>query len=89
MTADSVDDLCWNIVTAIARERDIDQRDIDDRLDDIIDSHALECLAQQSEASDDISLSVSFRMADCYVTVTDGGRVRANYPDSVGVKHPY
>lgn len=82
MAADSVDDLCWNIVTAIAEERDIDPCDVDDRLNDIIDSHALGSLAQQSEASDDMSLSVSFRMADCYVTVTDGGRVRANYPDS-------
>lgn len=88
MAADSADDLCWNIVTAIAEEREIDWRDIDDRLEDIIDSHALGCLARQSEESDDISLSVSFQMEDCYVTVTDGGRVRANYPDSTGVKQP-
>lgn len=80
MTADSADDLCWNIVTAIARERGIDQLDVDDRLDDVIDSHALGRIARQSGVSDDVSLSVSFRMADCYVTVTDGGRVRANYP---------
>jgi hypothetical protein len=80
MSADSVDDLCWDIVTTIADERDIDQRDIDDRLNDIIDPEALGRLARQSEASDHISLSVSFRMADCYVTVTDGGQVRANHP---------
>ncbi|WP_435096956.1 HalOD1 output domain-containing protein [Halorubrum sp. N11] len=80
MTADLDDDLCWDIVTAIAEERDIDRRDIEDRLYDIIDPHALGRLAQQSGASDDLSLSVSFRMADCYVTVTDGGQVRANHP---------
>ena len=81
MTADPADDLCWDIVTAIAEERGIDWRDIDDRLGDIIDPHALGRLARQSEASEEISLSVSFRMADCYVTVTDGGRVRANHPE--------
>ncbi|EMA59124.1 HalOD1 output domain-containing protein [Halorubrum lipolyticum] len=80
MSADSVDDLCWDIVTAIAEERGIDQRDVDERLYDVIDPHALGRLARQSEASDDLSLSVSFRMADCYVTVTDGGQVRANHP---------
>jgi hypothetical protein len=81
MSADSADDLCWNIVTAVAEERGIDPRDVDDRLYDVIDPHALGRLARQSEASSDISLSVSFRMADCYVTVTDGGKVRANHPE--------
>lgn len=80
MSADTADDLCWDIVTAVAEERDIDHRDVEDRLGDIIDPHALGRLARQSETSDDISLSVSFRMAECYVTVTDGGQVRANHP---------
>ncbi|EMA64932.1 HalOD1 output domain-containing protein [Halorubrum kocurii] len=81
MSADSVDDLCWNIVTAVAEERGIEPRHVDDRLYDVIDPHALGRLARQSEGSSDISLSVSFRMADCYVTVTDGGKVRANHPE--------
>jgi len=82
MSVDTVDDLCWDIVTTIAEERGIDQRNVDDRLYDVIDPHALERLARQSGETDDISLSVSFRMAECYVTVTDGGQVRANYPST-------
>lgn len=81
MSTDSADDICWDIVTAIAEERGIDRRDVEDRLYDIIDTEALGRLARQSAESDDISLSVSFRAAECYVTVTDGGEVRANHPE--------
>ncbi|WP_123624452.1 HalOD1 output domain-containing protein [Halorubrum sp. CSM-61] len=82
MSADTVDNLCWDIVTTIADERGIDQRDVDEQLYDVIDPDALGRLARQSGETDDISLSVSFRMAECYVTVTDGGKVRANHPST-------
>jgi hypothetical protein len=80
MTVKSENNLCWEIITAIAEERNIEREAIQERLGDVIDVAALERLAEQSTESDTVELSVSFRVADCFVTVTDGGRVRASCP---------
>jgi hypothetical protein len=74
------EDLCWKIVTAIAEERGIEQHAIEERVQDVIDIDSLEQLARQSGESKSIELSVSFQIAGCFVTVTDGGRVRASCP---------
>lgn len=79
----NADDLCWKIVTEIADARNIDHDKIDERLGDVIDTRALGRLAAQSGDSDTIELSVSFQMAGCFVTVTDGGEVRASCPGLV------
>jgi hypothetical protein len=82
MTRELADDLCWKIITAVAEERDIDAASIEQRLADVIELDAVERLAEQSGVSDSIQFSVSFRLAGCFVTVTDGGRVRASCPGS-------
>ena len=81
MKADSVDDLCWHIVTAISKERGIEPERIDERLHDVVDVDALAHLVEQSRGSDSMELSVSFRMAGCFVTVTGDETVRAIAPD--------
>lgn len=80
MTRETAEDLCWKIITAVAEERDIDAESIEERLGDVIELDALERLAEQSGESDSIQLSLSLRLAGCFVTVTDGGRVRASCP---------
>ena len=79
----TADDLCWDIVNAIAEARDIKHDEIDECLGDVIDMQALGRLAAQSDGSDAIELSVSFQIAGCFVTVTDGGQVRASCPGLV------
>lgn len=84
MTVESADNLCWEIITAIAEERNIERDAIEERLGDVIDLDALQRLAEQSGESDAVELSVSFRVAGCFVTVTDGGQVRASCPGDSG-----
>jgi hypothetical protein len=81
MDATSHDDLCWDIVTTIAAERDVDPMEIDERLYDVIDVDSLERLAHQASESEKIDLSVSFQMAECFVTVTGDETVRATCPN--------
>ncbi|MFC6720602.1 HalOD1 output domain-containing protein [Halobacteriaceae archaeon SHR40] len=83
MADNNAETLCWNIVTAIAEERDIERDEINERIGDVIDTQALSRLAAQSSGNDSIELSVSFRIEGCYVTVTDGGEVRASCPGLV------
>ena len=83
MAATDADELCWDIVTAIAEERNIEPEEIDESIGDVIDTQALGRLAAQSRHSDSIELSVSFRIAGCFVTVTEGGQVRASCPGLV------
>lgn len=80
MTRDPDDDLSWHIVTAVAEERGVEPLDIDERLYDVIDVEALERIARQAEDSGEVDLSVSFRLAGCFVTVTNGTTVRARSP---------
>lgn len=80
MTVVSADTLCWKIITAIAEERGIEREEIEEPLGDVIDLDALQRLADQSGESDAVELSVSLHVAGCFVTVTDGGRVRAICP---------
>jgi len=80
MAANNADELCWDIVTAIAEERNIEPDEVDEPIGNVVDTQALGRLATQSKHSDSIELSVSFRIAGCYVTVTDGGQVRASCP---------
>ena len=61
-------------------EHGVDPLDIDERLYDVVDVEALERLACQAEDSGKVDLSVSFRLAGCFVTVTDGTTVRARSP---------
>ncbi len=81
MTPDLVDDLCWHIVTTVADERDVEPEQIDDRLYDVIDVESLAHLVDQARSSESIDLSVSFRMAGCFVTVTGEETVRATAPN--------
>ncbi|MFC5135066.1 MULTISPECIES: HalOD1 output domain-containing protein [Haloferacaceae] len=81
MGSDMADDICWRIVTTIADERDVDPRAIDDRLQDVVDVESLSRLVDQAWGSDDIDLSVSFRMAGCFVTITGDETVRATVPE--------
>lgn len=83
VVANTADDLCWDIVTAIAEEQNVERHEIEARLGDVIDTKALGRLAEQSGESETIELSVSFRIAGCFVTVTDGGTVRASCPGLV------
>ncbi|OYR41517.1 hypothetical protein DJ82_05025 [Halorubrum sp. Ib24] len=80
MTPDIVDTLCWNIVTTVADERGIEPERIDDRLYDVLDVESLARLVEQAQRSDSMDLSVSFRMAGCFVTVTGDRTVRASAP---------
>jgi hypothetical protein len=73
MEANNADELCWEIVTAIADERNIEPEEVDEPIGNVVDTQALGRLAAQSKHSDSIELSVSFRIAGCFVTVTDGG----------------
>ncbi|MFC5277834.1 HalOD1 output domain-containing protein [Halorubrum rubrum] len=75
------DDICWRIVTEIADERDVDPKAIDDRLQDIVDVESLSRLVDRAWSSDDLDLSVSFRMAGCFVTITGDETVRATVPE--------
>jgi hypothetical protein len=81
MTSNIVDDLCWDIVTTIAEERAIEPERIDDRLYDVIDIESLAYLVEQAQRTDSMDLSVSFRMAGCFVTVTGDQIVRASAPN--------
>jgi hypothetical protein len=81
MRPDIVDDLCWDIVTTIADERGIEPQRIDDRLYDVIDIESLASLVEQSSRTESMDLSVSFRMAGCFVTVTGDRTVRASAPN--------
>jgi len=81
MRSETADDLCWRIVTAIADERGIEPRQVDDRLQDVIDVESLARLAGQAWSSDSIDLSVSFQMAGCFVTITGDETVRATLPE--------
>lgn len=80
MTPDIVDDLCWDIVTTVAEERGTEPERIDDRLYDVIDVESLARLVDQASRTDSMDLSVSFRMAGCFVTVTGDRTVRASAP---------
>ncbi len=80
MVEDTTDNLCWKIVTAIANERGVEATAIEERVGDVVDVDALERLAQQAGEPNSVNLSVSFRIAGCFVTVTEGGRVRASCP---------
>ncbi|WP_144920722.1 HalOD1 output domain-containing protein [Halorubrum salsamenti] len=81
MELDTADDLCWRIVKTVADERGVEPHEIDHRLQDIVDVESLARLADQAWTSDHIDLSVSFRMAGCFVTVTGDETVRATYPE--------
>lgn len=81
MRPDTVDNLCWDIVTTIADERGIEPERIDDRLYDVIDVESLASLVEQSNRTESMDLSVSFRMAGCFVTVTGDQTVRASAPN--------
>ncbi|MFW6317029.1 MAG: HalOD1 output domain-containing protein [Halorubrum sp.] len=81
MRPDTVDNLCWDIVTTIADERGIEPDRIDDRLYDVIDIESLASLVEQSNRTESMDLSVSFRMAGCFVTVTGDRTVRASAPN--------
>lgn len=81
MHTDSKDNLCWRIISAVARERNVDPTDVDERLHDVIDVESLGRLATQANESDDIDLSVSFRLNGCFVTVTGDDTVRATCPN--------
>ncbi len=81
MSSETADDLCWRIVTAIADERGIDPRQIDDRLQDVVDVESLARLVDQAWSSDSIDLSMSFRMAGCFVTIAGDETVRATVPE--------
>ncbi len=81
MKPDTAEELCWRIITTIARERDIEPCDIDDRLQDVIDIESLARLTDQAWGSDAIDMSVSFRIAGCFVTVTGDETVRATVPE--------
>ena len=80
MSPDLADTLCWNIVTTVADERGIEPDRIDDRLYDVVDVEALASLVEQADHTDSMDLSVSFRMAGCFVTVTGDQTVRASAP---------
>jgi hypothetical protein len=80
MVEDMTNNLCWEIVTAIADARGIEPCEIEEQVGDVVSVDALERLARQAGESDSVGLSVSFRIAGCFVTVTDGGRVRASCP---------
>ncbi|MFO8116564.1 MAG: HalOD1 output domain-containing protein [Halorubrum sp.] len=81
MRPDTVDNLCWDIVTTIAGERGIEPERIDERLYDVIDIESLASLVEQSGRTESMDLSVSFRMAGCFVTVTGDRTVRASAPN--------
>ncbi|WP_435074250.1 HalOD1 output domain-containing protein [Halorubrum sp. HHNYT27] len=81
MNSDIADTLCWDIVTTVAEERDIEPDRIDDRLYDVIDVESLARLVEQAQRVDTMDLSVSFRMAGCFVTVTGERTVRASAPN--------
>jgi hypothetical protein len=80
MNVGTADNLCWNIVTTVAEERGVDPKQIDDRLYDVIDIESLARLVEQADRTDSMDLSVSFRMAGCFVTVTGDQTVRASAP---------
>lgn len=80
MRPDTVDDLCWDVVTIVAEERSIEPELIDDRLYDVIDIESLARLVEQAQRTESMDLSVSFRMAGCFVTVTGDRTVRASAP---------
>jgi len=80
MTPNTVDNLCWNIVTTVADERGIEPDRIDDRLYDVLDVESLARLVEQAQRTESMDLSVSFRMAGCFVTVTGDRTVRASAP---------
>ncbi|PSQ56220.1 hypothetical protein BRD22_06450 [Halobacteriales archaeon SW_8_68_21] len=80
MNVGTADNLCWNIVTTVAEERGVDPEQIDDRLYDVIDVESLARLVEQADRTDSMDLSVSFRMAGCFVTVTGDRTVRASAP---------
>ncbi len=81
MKSETVDDICWRIVTTVANERGIEPRQVEDRLQDIVDVESLARLVEQAWSSDSIDLSVSFQMAGCFVTITGDETVRATVPE--------
>lgn len=81
MTPDTADDLCWHIITTVAEERDLEPDRIDDRLYDVVDVESLARLVDQADHSNSMELSVSFRIAGCFVTVTGDRTVRASAPN--------
>lgn len=81
MTPDTADDLCWRIITTVAEERDLEPDRIDDRLYDVVDVESLARLVDQADHTNSMELSVSFRMAGCFVTVTGDRTVRASAPN--------
>ncbi|MFO7925731.1 MAG: HalOD1 output domain-containing protein [Halobacteriota archaeon] len=81
MDSDSNSTLCWRIISEIAQERGVDPTNVDERLYDVIDVESLTKLATQANHSDEIDLSVSFRLNGCFVTVTGDNTVRATCPN--------
>ncbi len=81
MKSETVDDVRWRVVTAVANERGIDPRRLSDRLQDVVDAEALARLVDQAWSSDSIDLSVSFRIAGCFVTITGDETVRVTVPE--------
>lgn len=80
MAESITDNLCWKIVTEIAEKRNVEPHTIEERVGDVVDIEALQRLARQSGGTNSVEVSVSFRIAGCFVTVTDGGRVRVSCP---------
>ncbi|WP_418286646.1 HalOD1 output domain-containing protein [Halorubrum sp. DTA46] len=81
MTLDTADNLCWDIIEAVADERGTEPERIDERLYDVIDVESLAHLVDQAHRTDSMDLSVSFRIAECFVTVTGDQTVRASTPN--------
>lgn len=81
MKQNIADTLCWEIVTTVADERGVEPDRIDDRLYDVVDVESLARLVEQARRTDSMDLSVSFRMAGCFVTVTGDRTVRASAPN--------
>lgn len=76
VTSATADEVCYEVVRAVAGARGVDPADVDERLVDAVDPDGLESLVRLG-ASGDVGGGVEFEYAGCRVHVTCDGEIEA------------
>lgn len=72
------DDICWDVLRAVADCHGIEPSDIDERLGEVVDPDSLAQLWGTGVGEGKVVNGVlAFEYADCRVTLTSDGRIEA------------
>lgn len=72
----SVDEVCYDVVRAVAEARGVEPTELDERLADVVDPDGLESVVRLgTDEGGDVSGAVEFDFSGCRVCVTCDGDV--------------